>query len=133
MSKICGTLIILDVDGSPITHVTNATLNTSRELPDANDKDSAPWADHLDDCGLREWSVDVDGNADWQEDGNVQTLYELFGTSTDIIFGPEASANVNFTGEASLNDLTLEAPNNETATLSGSITGKGELELITTS
>lgn len=135
MAKINGTLIILDVDGSPVTHVSNATLNTSRELPEANDKDSAPWADHLDDAGLMEWSIDVDGNADWLENGNVQTLFQLITgrTAVPIVFGPEAAGYVNFTGNASTNDLSLETPSEETATLSGTMTGKGELELIITS
>lgn len=134
MAKINGTLIILDVDGSPLTHVSNATLNTSRELPEANDKDSAPWDDHLDEAGFMSWSIDVDGNADWLEAGNVKILFDLLTArlAVTVIFGPEAAGYANYTGDASTNELTLEAPTEETATLSGTMTGKGELEQVIT-
>lgn len=135
MAKINGTLLILNVDGSPLAHVSNATLNTSRDLPEANDKDSAPWADHLDEGGLLNWSIDVDGNADWLDTANVEVLFDIISsrTAVDIVFGPEAAGYTNFTGKASTNDLTFEAPNEETATFSGVMTGKGELTKTVTS
>lgn len=133
--KINGTLIILDVDGEPVTHVSDATLNINRELPDANDKDSAPWADHLDEAGLMDWNIDVDGNADWLEEGNVKTLFDLIvaRTAVDIVFGPEEAGYINFTGSASPNGLELGSPVEETAPLSGTMEGKGQLDYIITS
>lgn len=135
MAKINGTLLILDVDGSPVTHVTNATLNITRDIPDANDKDSAPWGDHLDETGILNWSIDVEGNADWAEEGNAEVFYDLITgrTAVPVVFGPEGASHVNFTGNASTNDLSLDSPNEETATISGSMTGKGELSKLITS
>ena len=132
MAKINGTLLILKVDGTELAQVANATLNINRELPEANDKDSAPWADHLDEAGLKDWSVDVDGNADWVNNANVEDLWRILDgrTAVPIVFGPQSSTYMNFTGNASLNGLTVEAPNEETATFSGTLTGQGALTII---
>lgn len=136
MAKINGTLIILDVDGSALAHVQNASLSINREIPDANDKDSSPWADHLDSAGLMDWSVDVDGNADYvSASGNVAILADLLTAreSVTVVFGPSASGSVNYSGSASSNGVTLDAPTEETATLSGTFVGQGILNKITVS
>ena len=136
MAKINGTLIILDVDGDELAHVSNASLTINRELPEANDKDSAPWADHLDDAGLMDWEVSIDGNADWvSATGNVKILADILvaRTAVAVIFGPSAAGSVQYSGNASTGSLTFDAPTEETATLSGTMTGKGILNIITAS
>lgn len=142
MAKFNGTAIILDADGSAVAHIEGATLNINRELPEANDKDSAPWSDHLDDAGLMDWEISYDGNADWsQTTGNVETLFDLITDRKAVttIFGidPEEvdgiSVGLAFSGDASYNGVELGAPMEETAPISGTAVGKGELSKIANS
>jgi|18_taG_2_1085343.scaffolds.fasta_scaffold00258_5 hypothetical protein len=142
MAKFNGTAIILDADGSAVAHVENATLTINRELPEANDKDSAPWADHLDEAGLMDWEISFDGNADWsQTTGNVETLFDLLVARTAVttIFGIDPaevtglSVGLAFSGSASYNSVELGAPVEETAPISGTAVGKGILNKIANS
>lgn len=140
--KFNGTAIIVDADGSPIAHLSGATLSINRELPDANDKDSAPWADHLDDAGIMDWEISYDGNADWsQTTGNVETVFDLLTARTAVttIFGIDPaqvdgiSVGLAFSGDASYNGVELGAPSEETAPISGTAVGKGILNKIANS
>lgn len=134
MAKFNGTTIILDADGSAVAHVENSTLTVNRELPEANDKDSAPWADHLDTAGLMDWEVSFDGNADWtQTTGNADKLFDLVTgrASVTVIFGQ--SSGRAFSGSASFNNVELGAPMEETASISGTAVGQGALSKIVNS
>lgn len=134
MARFNGTTIILDVDGDTVAQVEDSTLTINRELPDANDKDSTPWADHLDEGGLMDWEISFDGNADWTETtGNAEILFDILTdrTAVTVIFGQ--STGLAFSGDASFNNVELGAPMEETAPISGTATGKGELTKITNS
>ena len=134
MAKFNGTTLILDVDGSEVAHVENSTLTTNRDIPEANDKDSAPWADHLDNAGLLSWEISFDGNADWsQTTGNVDILHDLLTAreAVTVIFG--LGTGRAFTGDASFANVELGAPMEETAPISGTAEGKGALTKIVNS
>jgi len=130
MAKINGTLILLDIDGETLAHVQDATLTINRELPDSSDKDSGGWAEHLEGAGLRDWEISVNGWAEYTSGGNATILAELImdRQSVPIVWGPSTTGDLNFTGTASLGNLELGAPNEETAPISGSLTGNGPLE-----
>lgn len=139
MAKFNGTTIILDVDGTALAHVEDSTLSINREIPEANDKDSAPWADHLDDGGLMDWEITFDGNADWsQTTGNVETLFDLLTARTAVtcIFGVDPaqvdgiSVGLAFSGDAGFSGVELGSPMEETAPISGTAVGKGTLSKI---
>lgn len=132
-----GTLILLQDDGTPFSLVTDATLNVDQDLPDSSSKDSAGWADHV--KGQRSWSVDVDGRADFDstDTGNVKVLFDYIDNRSDVTieFEPDtASADVtgsvaSWTGTASLANVSITAPNEDTVNFSGSFTGNGALTL----
>jgi predicted secreted protein len=144
MAAINGTLILFNVDvdgGTPATlgATTSATLNIDMDLPDASSKDSAGWADHIQ--GQKSWSIDVDGIANFiSSTGNVEELgnYILNRNTVDVEFVPNDAAGdlpsgtyVKYTGEASCASVSFVAGNEDTATLSGSFTGKGALTAST--
>lgn len=141
MAKINGTLILLKVDtegGTPTTlaHVDNATWNSSFSLAEAADKDSAGFQEYLESAGLREASIDIDGNADFTySSGNQKQLAEYLRerNNIDFVFGPEEAGNLNFTGSALLNEHSIDSPNEETTTFSGTATVNGEWQIIETS
>jgi len=152
MAKINGTLMIFSADGSPIAHIQNVSLSVSRELPEATDFDSQGWAEHLDDAGIRSWTINVDGNADLAATGgNVAAVYDLINVdgnadlaatggnvaavydlvvgraSVPIVFGPAGVSNINWTGNASFENVEVTAANETTVTFSGTAQGNGAL------
>lgn len=138
MATVNGTLILLQDDGTAFALTTSATLNIDADLPDASSKDSAGWAEHI--LGQRSWSVDLDGLADFETvTGTVDLLtdYILSETQASIEFEPQTGAfttkGVSFTGTASLANVSVSAPNEDTATLSGSFTGTGALTRVAVS
>ena len=134
MSAINGTLVLLRANGNPLALVTDATLNIEQDLPDATSKDSSGWAAHIN--GLRSYSVDVDGLASFvATTGNSNILANLIANRSQVSFrfATATSGQLQFTGTVSLGSLSITAPNEDTATLSGSMTGTGALVIGTVS
>lgn len=139
MSKINGTLVLFKVDdnGSPVklAHVESATWNSSFELADVTDKDSEGYREYLEEAGIREASIDVNGFATFGTTGNVKELAEYLESrkEIDFVFGPDEVGNVNFSGKALFNEHSIEAPNEEGATFTGTATVNGEWDIDVTS
>jgi len=133
MSAVNGTLILLQDDGTAFALSTSCSLNIDVDLPDASSKSSSGWAEHI--KGQRSWSVDLDSLADFETTtvGGVKTIidYVINESDVSIEFEPQTgafdSAGISFTGTASTSSVSVEASNEDTATLSGSFTGNGAL------
>ena len=133
MAQINGTLVLLQDDGTAFGFVTDSTLNVNMDLPDSSTKDSSGWAEHI--TGQRSWDVSVDGFASFGTTDNTATFFDYIAdrTDVDIEFQPDtASADVTgavnaFTGTASMGSVSFGAPNEDTATISGTFTGNGTL------
>lgn len=123
-----GTTVIYSQAGSPLAMLTNTTLNINQELPDASNKDSGGYADHIN--GQRNWDISVDGVASFvATTGNIDVLASAITNRTNVTvkFAPSTAGQVQFTGQASVSGLSITAPNEDTVTISGTITGKGAL------
>lgn len=123
-----GTTVIYSQAGSPLAMLTNTTLNINQELPDASNKDSGGWANHIN--GQRNWDISVDGVASFvATTGNIDVLASAITGRTNVTvkFAPTTGGQVQFTGSASVSGLSITAPNEDTVTISGTITGKGAL------
>jgi predicted secreted protein len=134
MSAINGTTVLLRSNGNPLALLTDTTLNIEQDLPDATNKDSGGWADHIN--GVRSYSIDVDGLASFvATTGNANILSNLIANRSNVSFrfAPNTSGQLQYTGTVSLASLSITAPNEDTATLSGSMTGKGALVIGTVS
>ena len=133
MPSINGTAVVLDFDGNPLALLTNATLTLEQDLPDSSTKDSAGWAEHLN--GQRNWSIDSEGNVDLAAGANAETLADsiLNQTKVPIEFASNVTGQIKFTGTVSTNSVSIETPNEDTASISGSMTGDGELVKATVS
>lgn len=134
MSAINGTTVLLRANGNPLALLTDTTLNIEQDLPDATNKDSGGWAAHIN--GLRSYSIDVDGLASFvATTGNANILANLIANRSQVSFrfAPTTSGQLQFTGTVSLASLSITAPNEDTATLSGSMTGTGALVIGTVS
>lgn len=133
MSKINGTLYVAYSSTDKILHNKSTTLNVDVDLPDATNKESAGWAEHIN--GLRNWSIDFDGLYD--EDGSGITPDEIMAAiiarSADITvsFKPTTGLTKGWTGTGTFKGLKLDAPLEGIMSVSGSIVGNGALALIT--
>jgi len=117
MAKINGTLVLFDLDGDELAHVDNATWNSSFSPADAADKQSGGYQEYLEEAGLREASIDIDGNATFGAGGNVEQLAEAIQSRQNLpfVFGPE-TGGLQFTGQCLINDHSISAPNEGTTT-----------------
>lgn len=133
MSKINGSVIIPTLDGDVVIHTTNATLSIDVDLPGATTKDSGGWADHV--HGLRSFSLTIEGYSAYDSAGNVAPLLDLVmdRESADFEFAPDTTGDVKIEGSVSLSNLELGANQEETASLSSTLTGKGALTVSTVS
>lgn len=134
MAKISGTLVLFKKNGSVLAHVDNATWNSSLSLAQATDKDSAGHMEYLENAGLKEASIDLNGNADFTfASGNVKELADALNARQNIpfVFGPEGASYVNFTGDCLINEQGFEAPNEETATFNTSAAVNGSWNIVT--
>ena len=126
---INGTLVLVDTAGSAIASTTDATLNIEMDTPDASTKTSAGWAKVI--AGQKSWSIDVDGLATFDySGGNVNELatYLINRTKVNVRFLPNAGSA--FKGDAYMTSVSVGAPNEDVATISGTFVGDGELEQI---
>jgi len=129
---INGTLVLVNADGTAIASTTDATLNVEMDTPDASTKDSAGWADHIQ--GQKSWSVDVEGLATFDySNGNVQQLVDYIVNRDTIAIRFLPNAGVAYYGDASCTSVSVGAPNEDTASISGTFTGKGTLSKVTIS
>jgi len=133
MAKINGTLVLFKKNGSVLAHVDNATWNSSLSLAQATDKDSEGHMEYLENAGLLEASIDLNGNADFAHaDGNVKELADALKARQNIpfVFGPEGSTFVNFTGNCLISEQGLDTPNEETATFNTTANVNGKWEVV---
>ena len=138
MSKINGTLVLFKIDdnGNPakLAHVEGATWNSSFELSDVTDKDSEGYREYLEEAGIRDASIDVNGFATFGSTGNVAELagYLESREELDFTFGPDGVGNINFVGKCLFNSHSIDAPNEQGATFTGTSTvnGKWDIDVV---
>ena len=138
--KLNGSAIVAFLNSDKIVHTTDATLTFNQELPEANTKDSGGWADHI--HGVRNWELSIEGYATYDSDGNVADISDLildrqtaqmeFVPNTDYDGSGNPAPGIDsiafkFTGEVDASTLELGAPQEETATMSSTLTGKGPI------
>lgn len=132
--KIPGTLVLFKLGDTPSTlaHVEEATISIESELPENTDKDSAGFREILEGAGVRSASIDVSGFADWSNtNGNAKQLAEAVMDRENLgfAFGPEGSSYFQITGECRAGNVELGAPNEDSATISGTFESTGEFEI----
>lgn len=136
MAKINGTLVLFTLGGDPIVHIDNATWNSSLTLAQATDKGSAGFTEYLENAGLKEATIDIDGNADFTAaTGNVKDLADALNARTNFafVFGPAGNGEVNFTGNCIVTDHSISSPNEDTTTFTATATVNGTWTVATNS
>ena len=126
---INGTLVLVNAQGSAIASTIDATLNIEMDAPDASTKGSAGWAENI--AGQKSWSIDVDGLATFDySTGNVEKLVEYLTGQTLVAVRFLPDAGVAYYGDARMTSVSIGAPNEDVASISGTFTGTGELKKV---
>jgi predicted secreted protein len=125
-AAVKGNSMSLSIEGDILAESQSCALHFAQSTIDATSKDSDAWGDFL--AGLKEWSVDFSA-AYIHDDVAKKVLVNHFTNSspaalTLIVTMPDGET---YTGEAVLESMDIDGPNNELCTLSGSLKGKGAL------
>ena len=112
---------------TPVGGQRNATLNLSSTGVDVTSKDNYGWADEI--VGVNSWSIEFDGMY-VESDTAFEALETAFMNRELVKVQLAMPSGKTYSGKGRLT-LSIAGPYNEAATVSGSITGAGALEVTT--
>lgn len=127
MACIKGNDLEVYIGGTLVGKSTSATLNVNSNLLDASTKESAGW---LEQCvGQKSWDVSSEALVDFSLTYGVSEMYTAFvaGTELTLVFGEGTGAVAKFEGTAIISSISINAANEELATVSVSFSGTGAL------
>tara|TARA_R100001198_G_scaffold91875_1_gene70570 strand:- start:101 stop:505 length:405 start_codon:yes stop_codon:yes gene_type:complete len=112
----------------PIAHCTSASISMNMDLRDSTTKSSDGWQENL--GGLKSWEMSGDAFvAIGTETGfaDLERLWDKWddGVAIDVKFG---ASGMEYTGDALITSISIDAGVEENATFSISLTGSGELQ-----
>lgn len=125
-----GTAVIVDAQSNPLAQMTESTFSLDQDLPDASNKDSSGWAEHIN--GQKSASISVSGRADMDDDQNVDKLtrWLINQTQVTVVFevqSPGGTQTMSFSGTYSMADVEVNAPNEDTMTIDGTFESTGTI------
>lgn len=122
---------LIYVDGTAIGYCKSGTLNWTRDMIPATSKSSTNSFDGNKPGGQR-WDISFDALYIYAATYGLSDLYTLgkAGTQFSVKFSPNTSGNKYFTGNMYVDSLTLDTPDKENSTYSGSFTGDGDLDEV---
>lgn len=127
MAAIKGNDLEVYIGGTLVGKATSATLNINSNLLDASTKESAGWLDQI--AGQKSWDVSSEMLVDFSLSYGVSELYTAFvaGTEVVLVFGEGTGSVAKFEGNALVSSISINAANEELATVSASFNGTGSL------
>lgn len=134
MSALNGTALLIYCNGKLVALQKGISIALNIELPDATNKESANWAEHI--LGDRDAKIDF----------NALGEYGLIGDKPSVVMGAKALMNyilnsqsiiieilglgTVIVGEGDISSLSFDAPEGNTMTLSGSMKVNGPLHFL---
>lgn len=100
------------------------TLNRSADEIDASDKTTGGWKKTL--PGLLNWSMDCDAVL-LDSDNAYDALESAYENRTSVLVKMERPDGRKYQGEAHITDFPMEAPQDDVASISITLSGKGAL------
>ncbi|WP_431471908.1 hypothetical protein I5168_11915 [Nonlabens sp. SCSIO 43208] len=138
MAVYDGSDLRFTLNGKTVYHATNCSITVSRALKERATKDTNGTEVAK---GIKSWSGSGEGLAVMELPAGVTTsqafedLFDAYNDDTDALVDVEltlgatgATGDTYYKGKAIITELSLNAPNEEDATASFSITGSGVLE-----
>jgi len=126
MAKINGTDLRVYKDGALIGYEREFTFSLERDLPDASNKDSDGFAEHIQGQGSAslEFTAMVDFSATY---GIQESIAELIARTDIYVSWKDTDSSTYFyAGKASYASISQDAPNEDVSSWSGSITINGD-------
>jgi len=110
-----------------VAHATSASLSMSMDLRDSTTKSSDGWSESL--GGLKSWEMSGDafveiGSITGADIEELWTTWEA-GAAVAVKFG---DSGMEYTGDALITSISIDAGVEENATYSISLTGTGDLQ-----
>jgi hypothetical protein len=122
MAKLNGTLLLLYADGQVIAAQKGCSIGVEQDLPDASNKDSTGWSEHIN--GLRNASVDFDSL--FSTTGiSAETLMNYIINRQSLLLAIVGGVAFPMVGEVDLSSLKINTPQEEAISLSGSMKVQG--------
>ncbi|MEL6834519.1 MAG: phage tail tube protein [Bacteroidota bacterium] len=137
MSTTSGTDLRFYINGTPIGHATNCTLDMTKEITETVSKDNIEgWVEK--EGRQKSASLSFEGfhtNAATLNSvtiANAEDLFDAFDSDTLIVwrFTDAQVGNKEYTGNAIMSSLSFSAPVNENATHSGSMDVTGPVNKV---
>jgi TP901-1 family phage major tail protein len=136
MAKITGVSFLIKVNtGTEAVPVwtsvggqKSATLQLTAEEIDATDKLSEDWYESL--PSFRKWSLSGSGNGD-EADTGLKELEDAWFAGMQVPVQLETPSGTKYSGEATLTDLSYEAPHDNLFSFSVTLSGSGVLTKTT--
>jgi hypothetical protein len=118
MSKINATLLLLYADGVVIAAQKGCSINVEQDLPDASNKQSSGWAEHIN--GLRNASVDFD--ALFSTTGiSAGELMDYIIDRSSLLLAIVGGVAFPMVAEVDVSSIKIDAPEEQAMSLSGSL------------
>jgi len=128
MAKINGSLLLVYVNGVVIAAQRDVTLNITQNLYDTSTKDSEGWANHGN--GQRSFSVDIDGLVS-TVGLSASELVAFITDRKDLLLVVQGGFDYPYVMRANVSSLSVTGPTEEAISVSGSISGTGEITHMT--
>ena len=137
---INGTKIGIYAAGTKVAYATSASISSNQSLRDTTTKDSGAWRGQAE--GLRDWEASVEGMVIFTDDASGSgiaglTVDEVFATymttrtKFTLKFSTAETGDFEWSGDAYLTSLSMDAPTEDSSTWSASFGGTGELTKAT--
>jgi len=127
MAKINGTSVLLYADGTVIALQKGLNISADVNLPDASNKESAGWAEHIN--GMRNATIAFDALYSTTGKSAAALLTYITGRSK-ILMAIVGGLSYPILGEVEMNSLSLTGNKEEPSALSGSLKVNGNLYLL---
>lgn len=131
MSALNGTVLLLYSKGIPIAMQKGISIALDKDLPDATNKESLGWANHI--IGLINAKIDFNALFDPGNPSSTPPVYMSAKALMDNILASESllisilGLGFPIVGKADLSSLAFDAPGEQAISLAGSLKVNGQL------
>ena len=135
VGKVNGTQFGVFINNTLIAFSTSCSINISQETMNVTTANTGNWNSRT--VSRRDWEVSCSALMSFDNTVTNRKFFDLYSNyiATQTLFTLKFKTNVSgdkfFTGEAILTELSLDAPNEETATFSASFVAAGPLAVNT--
>tara|TARA_R100000773_G_C4214024_1_gene113010 strand:- start:1203 stop:1622 length:420 start_codon:yes stop_codon:yes gene_type:complete len=135
VGKVNGTQFGVFINNTLIAFSTSCSINISQETMNVTTANTGNWNSRT--VSRRDWEVSCSALMSFDSSVTNRKFFDLYENyiATQTLFTLKFKTSVSgdkfFTGEAILTELSLDAPNEETATFSASFVAAGPLAVNT--